>query len=45
MKNKSWMMIGVIAGFMLTSCQTVPTKDLIHKESCNTPKVMIEPQE
>ena len=43
MKNKSWMMIGVIAGFMLTSCQTVPTKDLIHKESCNTPKVMIEP--
>ena len=43
MKNKSWMMIGVIAGFMLTSCQTVPTKGLIHKESYNIPKVMIEP--
>ena len=37
------MMIGVIASFMLASCQTVPTKDLIHKESYNTPKVMIEP--
>ena len=43
MKINSWMMIGVIASFMLTSCQTVPTKDLIHKESYNTPKVMIEP--
>ena len=43
MKINSWMMIGVIASFMLASCQTVPTKDLIHKESYNTPKVMIEP--
>ena len=44
MKTKLWMMIGVvIASFTLTSCQSVPTKDLIHKESYNTPKVMIEP--
>lgn len=44
MKTKLWMTIRVvIASFMLTSCQTVPTKDLIHKESYNTPKVMIEP--
>ena len=44
MKNNSWMTIGVvIASFTLTSCQFVPTKGLIHKESYNTPKVMIEP--
>ena len=44
MKNKSWMMIGVvIASFMLASCQPVPTKTLIYKESYNTPKVLIEP--
>ena len=44
MKTKLWMMIGVvIASFTLTSCQSVPTKGLIHKESYNTPKVMIEP--
>lgn len=43
MKINSWMMIGVIASSMLTSCQTVPTKDLIHKESYNTPQVMLEP--
>ena len=44
MKTNSWMIIGVvIASFTLTSCQSVPTKDLIHKESHNTPKVMIEP--
>ena len=44
MKNKSWMMIGVvIASFMLASCQPVPTKILIYKESYNTPKVLIEP--
>lgn len=28
---------------MLASCQPVPTKGLIHKESYKTPKVMIEP--
>ena len=44
MKTKSWMTIGVvIASFMLASCQSVPTKDLIHNESYNTPKVLIEP--
>ena len=44
MKTNSWMTIGVvIASFTLTSCQSVPTKDLIHKELYNTPKVMIEP--
>ncbi|MGP4905442.1 OmpA family protein [Psychrobacter faecalis] len=44
MKTKLWMTIRVvIASFMLTSCQTVPTKGLIHKESYNIPKVMIEP--
>ena len=38
------MMIGVvIASFMLASCQPVPTKTLIYKESYNTPKVLIEP--
>lgn len=44
MKTKLWMTIGVvIASFTLTSCQSVPTKGLIHKESYNIPKVMIEP--
>ena len=44
MKTKSWMKMGlVIASFMLASCQSVPTKDLIHKESYSTPKVLIEP--
>lgn len=44
MKTKLWMTIRVvIASFMLTSCQSVPTKGLIHKESYNIPKVMIEP--
>ena len=44
MKTKSWMPIGVvIASFMLASCQSVPTRDLIHNESYNTPKVLIEP--
>ncbi len=44
MKTKLWMTIRVvIASFMLTSCQSVPTKGLIHKESYNFPKVMIEP--
>lgn len=44
MKTKLWMTIRVvIASFMLTSCQSVPTKSLIHKESYNIPKVMIEP--
>ncbi|WP_201612039.1 OmpA family protein [Psychrobacter immobilis] len=44
MKTNSWMMIGVvIASFMLTSCQSIPTKGSIHKESYNIPKVMIEP--
>lgn len=44
MKTKLWMTIRVvIANFMLTSCQSVPTKGLIHKESYNIPKVMIEP--
>ena len=44
MKNKSWMMIGVvIASFMLASCQPVPTKKLIYKDSYNTPRVLIEP--
>ena len=44
MKTKSWMTIGVvIASFMLASCQSIPTKDLIHNESYNTPKVLIEP--
>lgn len=44
MKTKLWMTIRVvIASFMLTSCQYVPTKGLIHKESYNIPKVMIEP--
>ena len=38
------MTIGVvIASFTLTSCQSVPTKNLIYKESYNTPKVLIEP--
>lgn len=43
MKTKLWMTIGVIVSFTLTSCQSVPTKDLSHRESYNTPKVMIEP--
>ncbi len=44
MKTKSWMTIGVvIASFMLASCQSILTKDLIHNESYNTPKVLIEP--
>lgn len=44
MKTKLWMTIRVvIASFMLTSCQSVPTKGLIHKELYNIPKVMIEP--
>ena len=44
MKNNSWLTIAVvITSFMLASCQPVPTKNLIYKESYNTPKVLIEP--
>lgn len=44
MKNKSWMTIAVvIAGFTLTSCQSVPKKTIIDEKADNTPKVLIEP--
>ena len=44
MKTKLWMtIVVVIASFILASCQFVPIKGSIHKETYNTPKVMIEP--